>query len=288
MAELLQQGVNGLAIGGAYVLIALGVTLVFGLSRLINFAHGEFVVLAALVTWAVMQQGWPFLPAALGAVAITAAVALVIERALFRPTRDVPLNGFIISLGLITAAQGLMASIFQPEPKRVASPLHGVVHMGPALLPLDRLLIVAVTAMLVLALFLILDRSGFGRRVRATAADQYGARVIGIDVGRVTTAIFVVGSALGAVGGALMVTVFVMTPFNGLNYVVKGFIAAIIGGLGNVRGAAAAGLMLGLAETLGSAYISSRWQDGFGYLLLIVVLAVRPSGILRGANYAMG
>jgi len=136
-------------------------------------------------------------------------------------------------------------------------------------------------------MFVCLDRSSFGRRVRAATDDPYAASLIGVNVHRVATGVFVAGSTIAAIAGAFMVTIFAVTPFSGLHFVIKGFITAIVGGLNNVRGAVVAGLLLGMVEAMGAGYISARWQDGFGYLLLIAILTFRPSGLMRGTGHAV-
>lgn len=286
VTTFLQQLVNGLAVGSIYVLIALGVTLVFGLTRLINFAHGEFLAVGALITAALIGAGWGFWVSAVVAVAFTTGVAAIIERVVFRPTLDVPINGFIVSLGVIAVSQGVMVNFFGVEPRRASAPVSGVATLGSAVLPYDRLLVIAVTVLLLVALFFALERSDAGRRVRATTEDAYAASLVGINVVGTVALTFAVGSALAAIAGTFMATIFVVTPFSGLHFAIKGFITAIVGGLGNVRGAAIAGVLLGLVETMGAAYVSARWQDGFGYLLLVAILTLRPQGLLRGTSHA--
>lgn len=282
MDVFFQQVVNGLAVGSGYVLIALGVTLVFGLTQLINFAHGQFVVIAALVAAGLVNGGMTYWLAAPIAVVVTAVVSLALERLVFRPTTGVPMNGFIISLGIIAASQGILTQLYGPEPQSIAPPISGVTQVGDVLIANSRLLMILVTAVLVAAVFAFLDRSSAGRRVRAATADPYAASLSGINVQRIITGMFVLGAAIAAVAGVLMIGVFVLSPFSGLSLVIKGFITAVVGGLGNVRGAAIAGIILGLVETMGGAYISPQWQDGFGYIFLVLVLSLRPGGLLKG------
>jgi branched-chain amino acid transport system permease protein len=287
MALFIQQIVNGLSIGSIYMLTAFGVTMIFGLTRVINFAHGEFLIAGALITVSLTELGLNFWLAALLATLATGGIAVVADRLVFRPTLRRPMTGFVASLGLITLAQGLFAYFYSSNPEGTSSPVNGVLTIGSVRLPYSRALVIGVALVVLVCLFVGLDRSTLGRRVRATTEDPYAAQLAGIDVTKIISYTFLIGSALAGLAGAFMSTIFVVTAYSGLQYIIKGFIAAIVGGLGNVRGAAIAGLTLGCVEALGSTYISSSWQDGFSYIALIVILLVRPQGILRG-TYAEG
>jgi branched-chain amino acid transport system permease protein len=287
MALFIQQIVNGLSIGSIYMLTAFGVTMIFGLTRVVNFAHGQFLIAGALLTVTFDNIGLNFWLSALLATLATGGIAVVTERLVFRPTLRSPMTGFVASLGLITLAEGVFAYFYSSNPESTSSPVNGVLSVGGVLLPYDRALVIGVALVVLVCLFVGLDRSALGRRVRATTEDPYAAQLVGIDVTKVISYTFIIGSILAGLAGAFMSTIFAVTAYDGLQFILKGFIAAVLGGLGNVRGAAIAGLTLGCVEALGSTYISSSWQDGYSYIALALILLIRPQGILRG-TYAEG
>ena len=284
MAELAQHLINSVVLGSVYVFVALGITLIFGLTRLVNFAHGEFLAIAAMAVWALRGDHLGFWATALIAVVLVAALAYLVERTVFRPTFSVPVNGFIISLGLLAISQALQSEVVGVLPRSIDSPLSGAVHLGPTVIQYSQVVLVGATAACLAGLMLVLSRTSVGRRVRASSEDDYAARLSGINVTRTVSLVFVAGSTLAGVAGALMITLFAISPYSGLTYVLKGFIAAVVGGLGNVKGAAVAGLLLAVIEELGGAYISLTWQSAFPYTLLVLVMILRPAGLFGRAG----
>lgn len=286
LTTFLQQLFNGLSLSGLYILVGLGITLVFGLTRTVNFAHGQFLVLGGFVAYELRVNDVDFALAVIGSGLLVGALGVVLDRGFLRHTLDVPMNGFIVSLGLILVMETAMNEAWGAEPRRVSSPLHGVWDVEGVRLAHDRVMVLGITFLLVAALFAFLRWTSMGRAMRAAAEDRTASTLVGVNIGRVITVTFVIGCALAGVGGALLGTLVSFTPFSGSTYVMKGFVVAMIGGLGNVGGAAVAGLLLGLAETMGSAYWRSDWQDGFGFALLIAVLLWRPGGLFRGIELA--
>lgn len=272
---------NGLMNGGIYVLIALGLTMVYGILDILNFAHGQFMVMGAYAThlltdW--LGDGTYFL-ALLGAVLIVGLIGMLVERVVFRPALDEPLNALIVSLGLIIVFQQAGVVLFTTDPISVEPPLAGTTSFLGVRLEDQQILVFLLTAVVVLLLVLFLRHSRWGTAIRATAQNKTAARLMGVDVGRVATVTFIVSAMMGAAAGGLLVTLFTVTPFSG-DIVSKAFAIVILGGLGSVPGAVVGGLILGVAESLGGAYVSTALQEAMGFIVVLVVLVVRPQGIV--------
>jgi branched-chain amino acid transport system permease protein len=282
----IQQTINGLVNGSVYALIAIGVTLVYGLTRLINFAHGQLVTIGGFAAWSVISTGAPFGIGLLVGAAVGGLCSLVMERAGFRFTRKNPINGFILSLGLIFVIEGIIVERYGDQLHRIDDPLRGMVRIGDIQVSYQRVLVVGIAAALAVALMLLLKTTKVGRATRAYAEDPTTTALMGVNTELLIMGVFVVGGMLAGAAGALLLSLFGVTVTLGAGFVVKAFVVSLIGGLGSVEGAAVAGLAVGLAETLGGAYISSRWTDVFGYVLVVVILLAKPSGIFRGAEGA--
>ncbi|MEY2446948.1 MAG: branched-chain amino acid transport system permease protein [Acidimicrobiaceae bacterium] len=277
---------NGIAIGAVYALIALGVTLVYGLSRIIHFAVGEMVMVCAFVAWSVQDLTGSFAIALVAAVAAGATIGLVTERLMFQFTYDAPLAGFVVSLGLIIFLQSLASEIWGVDTRTVRAPFQGVHEVG-ALVFRDQTLFNTALILVVMAVFYLgLSRSRWGRALRATADNREAAALMGIPVRRLTMMTFVIGAALAGIAGWVVLTLGAISPFVGGSYVLRGFAVALIGGLGNIKGAAVAGLGLGVAEALAIGYLDPGWSEAYVLGLVILVLLVRPTGLGAGAEGA--
>jgi branched-chain amino acid transport system permease protein len=286
MQEFFQQLVNGLVNGSVYALIAIGVTLVYGLTNLINFAHGQLVTVGGFAAWSAVSTGVPFALAVVIAALVGGVASLTMERVGFRFTRANPINGFILSLAIIFVLEGLLVERYGDTLHRIDTPLNGTVQIGDVQVSYQRLVVVGVAAVLTVALMVALKRTKVGRATRAYAEDPATAALMGVNTNGLIMLVFLVGGSLAGAAGALLLSLFGVTVTLGAAFVVKAFVVSLIGGLGSVEGAAVAGLAVGLAETFGSAYISSSWTDFFGYVLVVVVLLVRPSGLFKGAEGA--
>ncbi|MRR51258.1 MAG: branched-chain amino acid ABC transporter permease [Rhodocyclaceae bacterium] len=299
METLLQQIFNGLTLGSIYALVALGYTMVYGILGLINFAHGEVVMVGALVAVAAMKAllalGLPaplvFLLALLIAALVCMALGFTIERVAYRPLRRAPrLAPLITAIGVSIVLQQL-AMLFWGRSY----------HAVPALLPAEsyeilgaqitelQILIVAVAAATMGGLMLLVNRSRLGRAMRATAENPAIAGLMGVDANRIISFTFILGSALAALAGVLVSANYGIAHYNmGFILGLKAFTAAVLGGIGNLGGAMVGGILLGLIEALGAGYIGdltggvlgSHYQDVFAFFVLIVVLVFRPSGLL--------
>jgi branched-chain amino acid transport system permease protein len=281
---LIQQILNGLSIASVITLIAVGVTLIFGLTGIINFAHGEFLMIGSIVTWLAVQAGWGFPAALFAAILAVAVLGLVLERGLFRFTLDRPTNGFIVSLGLIVVLQHVVIFFWNANQKSIPRPLSGIWDVGGVRIASVRVAVILITLAVVALTFVAITRSRYGRALRASVEDRDTAALMGIPVRRYITGVFVLGSALAGLGGALLIALFPVTPFTGGTIVMKGFAVALIGGLGNLTGAVVAGLILGIVEGLSAGYGFSEWTDAYSFGLMILVLLVRPQGLFGGTS----
>jgi len=279
MAEILQQILNGLVVGAAYALIAVGLTVIFGLMDVVNFAHGEFYLLGAVcMYYLTMQFGVNFFLSIILAVALTMAVGLLIDRLLLQPLRGAPLlTTALAMIGLSIFIANLVLVTSGPVPKIISSPFASApLQLGPVLLPKLRLFAGVVTLAVIVASHFALKCSSFGRDIRATFQDRHAAALVGIPVNKVYRYTFTIGSAFAALAGALLGSIFMVYPTMGILAVSKAFVIVIVGGLGSFPGAVSAGLLLGVVETLAAGYISSGYKDAIGWIVVVVVLLYQP------------
>ncbi|MDL2401686.1 branched-chain amino acid ABC transporter permease [Rhizobium mayense] len=284
MDILIQQLLNGLSIASVITLIAVGVTLIFGLTGIINFAHGEFLMVGSIVTWLAVRGGLGFPLALVLAVLAVGLMGFVLERGLFRFTLTRPTNGFIVSLGLIVVLQHIVIFFYDPNQKSIPRPLTGIWDVAGVRIASVRVMVILVTIAVVALTFAMVTRSRYGRALRAAVDDRDTAALMGIPVRRYITGVFVLGSALAGLGGALLIALFPITPFTGGTMVMKGFAVALIGGLGNLTGAVVAGLILGIVEGFSAGYGFSAWTDAYSFALMILVLLFKPNGLFGGTS----
>ena len=299
MDIFLQQIINGLTLGCVYAVVALGYTMVYGIIQLINFAHGEVVMIGAMVAFSVIGLlGGSGLPPVLivtlgGAAAVPAcmATAWLMERVAYRPLRGAPrLAPLITAIGISIILQHLAMLIWGRSP--IAFPqINGVVtfEIGGALITNIQIAIIVISLALMGALIWLVYRTRLGVAMRATSQRQDIAGLMGIDINRVISATFVIGAALAAVAGVMISTYYGQTQYTmGELLGLKAFCAAVLGGIGNLAGAVLGGILLGLVEALGTGYLGdltnnwfgSNYRDVFAFVVLILVLVFRPSGIL--------
>jgi branched-chain amino acid transport system permease protein len=299
MDVLLQQLANGLILGSLYALVALGYTMVYGILELINFAHGEIVMLGAMVSVTVLATlagiGVPVaiaLPLALlAAVAVCMATGVAVERVAYRPLRNAPrLAPLITAIGVSIVLQNVAMIVWGRQYLSFPPLLDVQIYeWHGASVTNIQVLIVAVAAVTMGGLLLLVNRTRLGRAMRATAQNREVAGLMGVDANRVIAATFAVGSALAAVAGLLIAAYYGIAHYNmGFTLGLKAFSAAVLGGIGNIPGALLGGLLLGVIESLGAGYIGdltggflgSHYQDIFAFFILILVLIFRPSGLL--------
>ena len=296
---LLQQILNGLVLGSVYALIALGYTMVYGILQLINFVHGDVLMVGAMVGVTVVgllaTSGLP-LPLIL-VIAIACAIpvcvilSLLIERVAYRPLRNAPkLAPLITAIGLSIVIQTLAMIIWKPNPIVFPDLLPTKpIEIGPALLAPKQMLILVVSAVLMIGLLLLVNRTKLGRAMRATAENPRIAGLMGVNANQVVAVTFAIGASLAAVAGVLVAMNYNIAQFSmGFIPGLKAFTAAVLGGIGNLGGAVLGGLLLGIIESLGAGYIGditggflgSNYQDIFAFVVLILVLVFRPSGLM--------
>lgn len=282
MEILLQQLVNSLSVASVTILIGMGITLIFGLAGIVNFAHGEFLMVGGIATWFLVGLGLNFFVAMVIAMFVVGALGFVAERGLFQFTLDRPMNGFIMSIGLSVILQHLVIRIFNEFQKSIPDPIGTVWVLGGVRVIAMRAVVVAITALVVAVTYFTIQRSRYGMALRASVADQDTAALMGIPVRRYVTAVFIYGSMLAGLGGALMIGLFPITPFIGSTVIVRGFVVSLMGGLGNVSGAVVAGLILGLVDALSAEYGYPEWTDAYSLVIMIIILVLRPQGLLGG------
>ena len=283
MLEIAQQIFNGLVIGSVYVLIALGLTVIFGILGVAHFAHGSAAMFGGYLTFFLSQSlGLSFFPAMLAAMPVGALLGAVIERLAYRPVRDDPhINAFIIALGLTMLIEKCNLLLFGADQIVVQTPYRRVFDIGGLAVAELRLYVLATAIALVVLMALLINRTRIGKAVRAVAQNRPAAILMGIDVERVSAIVFALSSSLGVAAGALVGALFAVAPGVGENLVVKGFAVLILGGLGSFTGAIVGGLLLGVSETLAAGLISSAYKDVVAFLVMILVLLFKPEGLLN-------
>ncbi len=284
LTVILQQIVNGATIGVVYALIAIGLTLTFGILGVINFAHGEFYMLGAFLTYSAGKVlGLSYFAALALAVAGAAAAGLVAERITVRPLQGRHLFTVVLStLGLSIFLQNAALLYWGPDPREIDLAWGGrPLVLGGVVVSRLRLVALATGAVLILAVTLLIKRTTLGMAMRAVARNRDAAALMGIAVNRIYAFTFGLGTALAGVAGGLLGAMFTIEPTMGEWAVVKAFSVVIMGGMGNVPGAILGGVILGVAESLGAGFLpgGTGYKDGIGYAMLILVLLFRPQGL---------
>lgn len=276
---------NGLIIGLLYLLMAIGFTLVFGVMRVANFAHGEYYMLGAFISYAcVTRTGMPYLVSILAAFALTLLLGWLVEALVLKPYRGDELNGMIATLGLAMIMQNVVLMVFGPDPQSMPPFAEGSVSLGLVTMPVSRLYVVVFSAIVLALLYGFLMKTRTGRALRAVVQDTEIAAAQGIRSHIVYPLGFALGVGLAAIAGALMAPIFSVSPFIGAGALFKAFIVVVLGGLGSIPGAALASLLLGVAESLGSTFFDGSTADMLIFALVIAVLVVRPTGLLGRAD----
>jgi branched-chain amino acid transport system permease protein len=286
MAPLLQFIIAGLKNGAIYSLVALGFTIVFAATGAINFAQGEFFMLGGVLGWWFTQLGLPLPLAIVAAILATAGIAAALELLAVRPIADGdPLRIIMVTIGASVVLRQLVAHLFGPDELTMPVFTPGPsIKVAGAAIELQTLWIWGITAACVVGLVLLYRRTSLGKAMRATSIQRDAARLVGIDTRRMVTVAFALAGALGAIAG-LAVTPLTQTAFDaGATIGVKGFAAAILGGLGNPIAAVGGGLVLGLMESLAAGYISPVYKDGVALVVLLAVLFLRPQGLFGGSS----
>ncbi len=289
LALLSQQLANGLVNGMNYVLISTGLTLVFGVLRVINFAHGEFYMLGAFLTFYAMSLlGLGYVPAAIAATLLVGASGVAVNRLFFWPLRkEHEFTILLSSLGMSLLIMHLSELVFGHDPKYLSSPFTDeIVELGAVVLTRQRALVFLVAIAVLGATYAAIRYTTFGRMMRATAQNPEGAALTGVDIRFVHSFTFALACGLAALAGAMVGPLAMIFPHVGGWAVLKGFIVVILGGLGSVPGALVGGLSLGVVEALAGGYVSLGFMEAIGYAIIILVLLWRPQGLFGARENA--
>lgn len=280
-AALLEQVINGLMTGSIYVLIALGMVLIYGVMHVLNFAHGVLFMLGGyLCHFFFTRVTGSYAFALLLSMAVLAAIGVALERGVFRPLQGNLRNQVIASLGLILVVENLVIALWGPNALQLKIPAtERLVPIGELRFPLQHLLIIAVTALVVAAMFAFLKWSKAGTALRATSQNRHAARVVGIPVERVDIVSFAIGTALAALGGALVGPLFLVFPLMGDAPMVKGLAGILLGGMGSVPGAVVGGLLIGVAESVSTLFLPTDYRDSVAFAIMVLILLVYPRGL---------
>ncbi len=280
MDVLFQLGVAGLAIGMIYALVALGFVLIFNAVNVVNFAQGDFAMFPAfVVSFLLVSSGLPLPVAILGTILFAVVFGLVFNRVVYFPLRKrsfVPV--IIATIGVSVFLKNIALVLFGADPRRVDPIVSGVVNVFGVTINAQYLVIIGVTLVLLVLQYLVFDKTMIGKQLQATAQNREMASLLGIRTGYMVAGTFAYSAVLGAVAGVLVAPLFGVTTELGVLISLKAFAATVIGGFGSVPGAVVGAVFLGLVEIYGAAYISADYKDAFAFLILIVVLVVRPQG----------
>ena len=285
---LIQQIVNGLSLGSIYALIALGYTMVYGIVKLINFAHGDLLMAGAYAGYFALRAAGSS-PAGIAFAFVCAAVfcallAMLIERLAYKPLRSAPrLNSLItaIAVSLVMQNGARILPFIGPNPREFPAPALSTVNLGFVSVSNIQLIVILLSIALMLVLAWIISKTKMGKAMRAVSYDMAAASLMGISVDRTIAFTFAIGAVLAGAGGVLYAIMYPqISPTMGAMPGLKAFIAAVLGGIGSVPGAMLGGYILGVAETLAKGFVSSRFADAISFALLIIILLVKPSGII--------
>ena len=284
--SLLQYLINGISIGSVYAIIALGYTMVYGIAKMLNFAHGDVIMVGAYISFCVTNyMGLPAIVSVLAAMAVCTLLGILIEGLAYKPLRGVPsLAVLITAIGVSYFLQNAAQLIWGSAPKNFSSivsvqPLH--LFNGRIVITGEVIVTILTSVAIMVALTLFTGKTKIGKSMRAVAEDRAAAQLMGINVNRTISTTFAIGSCLAAVAGVLLCsTVPTLMPTTGSMPGIRAFTAAVFGGIGSIPGAMLGGVLLGIIETFTKAYLSTEFSDAIVFLVLILVLLVKPAGLL--------
>lgn len=272
--------VNGIALSATYGLIAIGLTVMFGVLRVLNFAHGELLMVGGFVTWLLFGKNhFPFPLTVVVAMLAVGGMALAMERGVFRPTRKRPFSGFIISLGVVYILQVSALAIFGPLDKPIQDVISGQVAIGGAVFSIQRLVVTFVAVSVIVFIWVLLERTRFGRAVRASIQDREAASLQGISLDKMSARVMFVAGALAGLAGAIVSMSFPVGPYMGTSLILKAFVIVIVGGMGSVGGTVFAALMFGFIDSTAQTLINPRIATLIDVGIMLAILVIRPRGL---------
>ena len=282
--QLIQQLINGISLGSIYALIALGYTMIYGIIKLINFAHGDIYMVGAYIGFfAISQAQLPVLPALLISMFVTALLGMGVEKLAYKPLRHAPrISLLITAIGVSFFLEYTTMYFVTPTPRTFPSVIESsfAIELGSFIINGQQLLILGITIVLMGILTYIVQKTKTGKAMRAASFDTETAQLMGIDSDRIISLTFCIGSALAAAAGVLVGIYYnTIDPLMGIMPGLKAFVAAVLGGIGILPGAVAGGIILGIIEALVSGFLSSTFRDAAAFAILILVLMIKPSGL---------
>jgi branched-chain amino acid transport system permease protein len=281
MELFFQQVFNGIMLGSTYAIVALGLTLVYGILHVPNFAHGHMYMLGAYVCFFLITIfGFSYWPAVALAAVLLGLAGVVLEFLVFKPLRnDKGFNPFIAALGALIILENAVVVLWGPEGQRIPNPYPGIFDVFGITMSHQRLLVIGVVLALIVLLQLFIKKTTLGSTIEAVAQNKEGAALVGINVNFVSAMTFAIATALAAVAACLVAPIFMISPSMGALVGMKAFVIVILGGLGSIPGAIVGGLILGLIEAIGGGYFSAAYKDVFGFGALVLILAIKPTGL---------
>ncbi|MGA2517533.1 MAG: branched-chain amino acid ABC transporter permease [Thermodesulfobacteriota bacterium] len=281
MDLLLQQLFNGIMLGSTYAIVALGLTLVYGILQIPNFAHGHMYMLGAYVCLFLMGVlGFGYWPALIAVAVIMSVAGVVLEGLAYTPLiNQPPMSSFISALGALIVLENGVIALWGPQGQRIPNPYPDIFDVFGVTMSVQRVLVIGIGFLLIVLVQVFIKKTKVGSTIEAVAQNPEGAKLVGINVKRVSSLTFAISTGLAALAACLVAPIFILSPSMGALLGMKAFVIVILGGLGSVPGAIVGGLILGLIEALGGGYLSSAYKDVFGFGALVLILAIKPTGL---------
>ncbi len=281
MDLFLQQVFNGIMLGSTYAIVALGLTLVFGILNVPNFAHGHLYMLGAYVSFFLMTlYGFGFWTALISSMVVLAAIGMLIERVVYRPLRDKPhINSFISAVGALMILETSVIVFCGPQGRRMPNPYPDIVDVFGITMSHQRILVILAAIIMIALLQLFIKKTTQGTTIEAVAQNQEGAMLVGVNVNWVSSLTFAISTATAAAAACLVAPIFMISPTMGALLGMKAFVIVILGGLGSIPGAILGGYMLGILEAIGGGYLSAAYKDVYAFGFLILILSIKPTGL---------
>lgn len=281
MEILIQQLFNGLTVGSVYSLVALGLTLVYGILHIPNFAHGAIYMVGGYITLTMMEYlGYPYWLSIVVSLLAVGIFSVLLERVIFHPLRNtISINSMIAAIGVMLFLEAFAQLIWGPDFRQMTTPYNQVVNALGVTFTVQRLLIVVAAIAVMVLLHLFLKKTFIGRTIAAMSQNREGAFLVGINANKVAMITFFIAGALAAIAASLTSPINLVFPGMGHLVLLKAFVIIIIGGMGSIPGAIVGGYILGFAESIGATYISSDYKDVIAFALLIIILSIKPNGL---------
>jgi branched-chain amino acid transport system permease protein len=281
MQLFFQQIFNGIMLGSTYAIVALGLTLVFGILHIPNFAHGHLYMLGAYITFFLMTlYGFGFWTALVTSMVALGLIGMLIERVVYRPLQDRPhINSFISAVGALIILETSVIVLWGPQGRRIPNPYPDIVELFGITMSYQRLLVIVAAIVLIVLLQIFIKKTTPGTTIEAVAQNREGAMLVGINVNWVSSLTFAISTATAAAAASLVAPIFMISPTMGALLGMKAFVIVILGGLGSIPGAILGGYILGILEAIGGGYLSAAYKDVYAFGALILILSIRPTGL---------